>query len=199
MKVIKFRNKFYKQTNDIYIKSFPKEERYLSLNNMIKADSTDLYCLVENESVYGIIYLIENKSSIFILYLAINTDNRSKGYGSYLLKWCLNKYKDKKIFLNIEELNEEKSDLKIRKKRLDFYLRNGFYLTNIMSKDDKENFHVLSNQKNVNLDEYIELDNFVAKVLNETISNIVEIDLNKINFAQLVMKIIIKNSKRRER
>ena len=183
MKVIKFRNKFYKQTNDIYIKSFPKEERYLSLNNMIKADSTDLYCLIENENIYGIIYLIENRTSLFILYLAINSEYQSKGYGSYLLKWCLNKYKDKKIFLNIEELNEEKSDLEIRKKRLDFYLRNGFYLTNIMSKDNKENFHVLSNQKYVDLNEYIELDNFVAKVLNETISDIVEIDLNKINLA----------------
>ena len=150
---------------------------------MIRADSTDLYCLIENENIYGIIYLIENRTSLFILYLAINTEYRSKGYGSYLLKWCLNKYKDKKIFLNIEEINEEKSDLKIRKKRLDFYLRNGFYLTNIMSKDNKENFHVLSNQKNVDLDEYIELDNFVAKVLNETISDIVEIDLNKINLA----------------
>ena len=79
MKVIKFRNKFYKQTNDIYIKSFPKEERYLSLNNMIKADSTDLYCLIENENIYGIIYLIEKRTSLFILYLAINPEYQSKG------------------------------------------------------------------------------------------------------------------------
>ena len=183
MEIVKFRNKFYKKVNDIYKKSFPKDERYLSLNNMIRADSTDLYCLIENDNLYGIIYLIGNRTSLFILYLAINSEYQSKGYGSYLLKWCLNKYKDKKIFLNIEELNEEKSDLEIRKKRLEFYLKNGFYLTNIMSKDNKENFHVLSNQKNVDLDEYIELDDFVAKVLNETNSDIVEIDLNKTNFA----------------
>ena len=181
MEVIKFKNKFYKQVNDIYKKSFPKEERYLSLNRMIKADNTELYCLFENENIYGITYLIKKQTSVFILYLAINSSNRSKGYGSYLLKWCLNEFKDKKIFLNIEEINEEKLDIEIRKKRLDFYLRNGFYLTNIMSNDNKENFHVLSSQKDVNIDEYIELDNFVAEVLHEDISNIVEIDLSKIN------------------
>ena len=59
MEIVKFRNKFYKKVNDIYKKSFPKDERYLSLNNMIRADSTDLYCLIENDNLYGIIYLGE--------------------------------------------------------------------------------------------------------------------------------------------
>lgn len=37
--------------------------------------------------VLGIIYLIHYKDMIFILYLAVNEEIRSKGYGSYLLKW----------------------------------------------------------------------------------------------------------------
>lgn len=147
---------------------------------MIKADSTDLFCLIENESVYGIIYLIKYKSSIFILYLAVNSSKRDNGYGSYILKWCLNNYKGYKIFLNIEEINSNKIDFETRKRRLKFYLNNGFYLTNVMSRDEKENFHVLSNYKEIDIKEYVKLDNFVAKVLGENKSDIVEIDLNKI-------------------
>ena len=181
MKIVKFNNKYYKKVNDIYKESFPKEERYISLNKMIKLDNTELYCLIKEDDVYGIIYTIKYRASIFILYLAVNSSNRSNGYGSYLLKWCLNYYKNYRIFLNIEEINNEKSDMRVRKKRLKFYLNNGFYLTNIISKDEKEKFHVLSNQSEINLNEYIELDNYVAEVLGENFSEIVEVKLrNKI-------------------
>ena len=177
MKIVKFNNKYYKKVNDIYRQSFHKNERYVSLNKMIKLNNTELYCLIEKENVYGIIYVIKYKASIFVLYLAVNSKNRSKGYGSYLLRWCLNHYKNYKIYLNIEEINNEKPDFEIRKKRLEFYLNNGLYLTNIISKDDKEIFHVLSNQSKINLEEYIELDNYIAEKINENFSEIIEVKL----------------------
>lgn len=98
-KIIKFKYKYYKQVNNIYKSSFPIEERYLSLNKMVKNKETALYCLVENETVLGIIYLIFYKDMVFILYLAVSNEIRSNGYGSYLLKWCLGKYNDKKFIL----------------------------------------------------------------------------------------------------
>lgn len=51
MKVIKFNKKYYKIVNSIYKKSFPKEERYISLNKMIKTKDTELYCLVDKEEI----------------------------------------------------------------------------------------------------------------------------------------------------
>jgi len=181
MNIVKFKNKYYKEVNSIYKESFPKEERYISLNRMIKSDNTDLYCLIEKEIVCGIIYLIKYESTIFILYLAVNSNKRANGYGSYMLKWCLDQFNNYKIFLNIEEINDKKPDFETRKRRLKFYLNNGFYLTNIISKDENEKFHVLSNQKKINVNEYIKLDNYVAKVLNEPFSDIKEIDLNKLS------------------
>ena len=38
-------------------------------------------------------------------------------------------------------------------------------------------FHVLSNQSKINLNEYIELDNHVAEILNETFSEIIKVKL----------------------
>lgn len=174
MKVVKYKTVYYEQVNEIYEKSFSPQEKCKNLRKIIESPNTDLYCLVDDEVVLGFIYLIYQKDMIFILYLAINTELRSKGYGSYLLKWCLNKYRDKKIFLNIEEVREEFDDYEIRKRRLDFYLRNGFFLTNYMSKEKLENFNVLSNHSKIDIDEYKILDKVVAEILDEPVSNIIE-------------------------
>ena len=175
MEVVKYKTVYYTQVNNIYIKSFPPEERYINLNKMIESPNTELYCLVDNDIVLGIIYLIYYKDMIFILYLAINTQIRSKGYGSFLLKWCLDKYLDKKIFLNIEEVREEFDDYETRKRRLDFYLKNGFFITNYISKEKLESFNILSNHLKIDINEYKMLDKVVAKILDEPISNIEEI------------------------
>ena len=174
MKVIKFNKKYYKQVNKIYKESFPKEERYISLNKMIKNKDTELYCLINEKEVYGFIYLINYKKMIFILYLAINSEIRSKGYGSYLLKWCLNKYSEKDIYINIDEVNENKKDYKTRKRREKFYLENGFYMTDYISKEDTQNFNILCNHKIIKIEQYVELDKFVAQVLDEPVSNIIK-------------------------
>jgi GNAT superfamily N-acetyltransferase len=175
MEVVKYKTIYYTQVNDIYEKSFPQEEKYITLDKMIESQGTELYCLVDNEKVLGIIYLIFYKDMIFILYLAVNIKSRSKGYGSYLLKWCLDKYADKKIYLNIEEVKKEVKDYEIRKKRLDFYLKNGFFVTNYISKEELENFNILSNSLEIDIDQYKILDKVVAKILDEPISNIVKI------------------------
>ena len=175
MKVIKYESVYYQQVNDIYEKSFPKEERYITLDNMAHRQNTELYCLMDNNQVVGMIYLIFYKDMIFILYLAVSQEKRSKGYGSYLLKWCLQKYFDKKIFLNIEEVKKDFKDYETRKNRLKFYQKNGFFITNYISKEVTENFNILSNRREIDIKEYIILDRVVAEILDEPISNIVEI------------------------
>ena len=175
MKVIKYESIYYKQVNDIYEKSFPQEERYITLDKMVQNKNTELYCLIDNNQVSGMIYLIFYKEMIFILYLAVNTEKRSKGYGSYLLKWCLQEYSDKEIYLNIEEVKEGIKDYEVRKKRLKFYQKNGFFITNYLSNENIENFNILSNRKEIDIGKYKILDKVVAEILNEPISNIIEI------------------------
>lgn len=177
MDVVKYKSIYYTQVNEIYEKSFPQEERYITLDKMIQSQNTELYCLIDDNNVLGIMYLIFYKNLVFILYLAVNTESRSKGYGSYLLKWCLQKYRDKKIYLNIEEVKENAKDYETRKKRLKFYQNNGFYITNYISKEDIENFNILSNSQEIDINEYKKLDRVIATILDEPISNIVEICL----------------------
>ena len=175
MDIVKYKSMYYVQVSDIYEKSFPQEERYITIDKMVQIQNTELYCLVDDNQVLGIAYLIFYSDMIFILYLAINSEYRSKGFGSYILKWCLQKYKDKKIYLNIEEVRANTKDYEIRKKRLKFYQNNGFYVMNYISKEDTENFNILSNCREFDIEEYKILDRAVAEILDEPISNIVEI------------------------
>lgn len=99
----------------------------------------------------------------FILYLAVDEYVRNKGYGSYLLNWFTEQEKDKEIFLNIDELNSKYKDNEIRKKRLKFYKKNKFYITNYLSIEECGNFNILSNKNNFNLNEYIKLDYEISK------------------------------------
>ena len=180
MEIVKFKPEYYNKVFTIYEKSFPAEERYITLDKMIKQENTELYCLVNEEEVLGFVYLIFCDNMIFILYLAVDTDNRSKGYGSYILKWCLNKYMDKNIYLNIEEVKKESRDYETRLKRLKFYLNNDFFITNYISKEETESFNILSNNREIDIEQYKELDKFVAIILDEPISNIVKVDIKEI-------------------
>lgn len=178
MNVVKYKSTYYKQVNEIYEKSFPQEEKYITLEKMIESQDTELYCLVDNEKVLGFTYLIFYKEMIFILYLAVNSEKRSKGYGSHLLRWCLEKYSNKKIYLNIEEIKDGIEDYEIRMKRLKFYQKNGFFITKYISKDITENFNILSNSVEIDINMYKALDKFVAQILDEPISDIVECEIN---------------------
>lgn len=160
-----------------YEKSFPKEERYITLDKMIEQENTELYCLVNEEEVLGFVYLIFYKNMIFILYLAVNIGNRSKGHGSYILKWCLNKYEDRNIYLNIDEVKKDSKDYETRLKRLKFYFKNDFFITNYISEEEKESFNILSNNMEIDIEQYKLLDKFVARILDEPISNIVKVNI----------------------
>ncbi len=92
MSINKFRIKDYREINYIYKQSFPKEERkpLLLLIFNILLNRAELWCLCEENDICGFIYIINYQNMVFILYLAISNLKRSKGYGTYLLNWCLN-------------------------------------------------------------------------------------------------------------
>ena len=173
MDILDFKNEYLNQVKKIYESSFPAVERYLSVEEMTSSEDTKLYCLVDNNVVLGFMYLICFENMIFILYLAISKEQQSKGLGSWLLRWCLDKYKDRKIYLNIEKVYKDVKDFQTRKKRLDFYTKNGLYFTDFISEEENECFNILSNKINFDIDEYRLLDQHIAKILNEPCSVII--------------------------
>lgn len=58
----------------------------------------------EDDQLCGILYTAENDKYIFVLYLAVNDQIRSKGYGTKILDW-LKQSTGKIIVLNVESLD----------------------------------------------------------------------------------------------
>lgn len=175
----KFKIKDWKNVLKIYNDSFPKNERFpffLLYFNVLRKNSS-IFVLEIDNSIYGFIDLIHYNNMIFILYLAIDTIQRNNGYGSTLLRWCLDKYQDKIIYLNIDEVDNKFDNYKLRKKRLDFYLHNGFYLTDYLSIEKDVNFNILSTNKIFNIKEYSKLDSKISKWYFNYKSNIQKIKL----------------------
>ena len=88
-------------------------------------------------------YTVENNKYIFVLYLAVNDQIRSKGYGTKILGW-LKQNTEKIIVLNAESLNLSAENALQREKRISFYSRNGIFDTGCRFVDEGEKYSVLA-------------------------------------------------------
>lgn len=162
----------------IYFDSFVKEERFpffLLLLNIVRKNS-ELYVISHQKKVVAFIYFIHYQKSIFILYLATNTCYRRKGYGSFLLDWCIKNNSNCDIYLNIDEVNNNFADYKVRKERLHFYLSNGFHFTDYLSVEKYGNFNILCTNSDFDLEKYKKLDKIISRYFFNSKSKIIKME-----------------------
>lgn len=111
--------------------AFPDEER-MPIQEMIdlaEKKELDLWALYDNQQFIGFYALVMKKSVGYILFLAISSDHRSKGYGGEALALMKKQYSDCQIVLDMEPVENAATNLQQRVSRKKFYLRNGFYET----------------------------------------------------------------------
>ena len=77
----------------------------------------------------GLLYTIENDKYYFILYLAVNQEMRSKGYGGEILHYAYAQAGNRNIILNVERLDPEAVNYEQRLRRVSFYEKNGICRT----------------------------------------------------------------------
>ena len=78
----KFKLKDWKKVKRLYKNSFPKNERYLFILlyfNILRKNS-NMFLLEEKSKIVGFIHLIYYKNMVFILYLAIDKEKRSRAF-----------------------------------------------------------------------------------------------------------------------
>lgn len=160
---LNFKN--YQEFKKIYLDSFSKENRFSLLNLLMNVilKRAYVYLVIIEKEVVAFIYPISFKNERFILYLAVKGDYRNKGIGSYLLNWYLKGNNDAEVFLNIDEVNEKYEDYMIRQKRLEFYLKNNFYITDYLSVNGSSKGNILSTEKKFNIKKYKLLDKKISK------------------------------------
>ena len=116
-----------------YLKDFPKSERKplgLLISYIIKKQA-DILLLYDGDKpvAYAVVLTDSKYNAVLLDYLATFSEYRSKGYGSEFIKAFRRYYADKSgIIIEIEEVGKAESEREnvLRKRRKEFYLRNGF-------------------------------------------------------------------------
>ena len=74
-------------------------------------------------------FIITHGDLSFLLYLAVAEGSRGMGYGTRALDEVKRMSADRRLFLNIEPLDEDSDNMAQRMSRKRFYERNGFSST----------------------------------------------------------------------
>lgn len=121
----------YDKIVKIYKASFPKVEQFpvWLLRLMSHFEGTNSVAFYEDDILCGFAYFIENEETVFILFLAVNPELRSKGIGSKIISWIKESCPNKTIFLDVEKPDEKAQNNAQRLKRIEFYKRNGIFDT----------------------------------------------------------------------
>lgn len=113
----------------IYNQEFPKDERkpfsmLLRLRSKGKADLVSIFDTKLNETV-GLAFFLVHDNSVLVDYLAIKNKYQGSGYGTEVLDLIRERYKNKKIFGEVEYPGVLEKNNEQRIRRMNFYLRNG--------------------------------------------------------------------------
>lgn len=139
--------------------AFPKNEQFPMwlLRLLACKKSIDFTAYYDEELFAGVSYTAMSDNMIFILFLAVNSNIRSKGYGTAILEHIKKNSNGKTITLNIEPVIESAENYEQRKSRLLFYERNGFNVTEYMIEDNGENYLILSNTSEYSIADFKEV------------------------------------------
>jgi len=142
--------------NALYRSAFPKSEQapmaYLFLR--AKKDTIKFMAYYDDNVFVGFTYTITVDDLTYLLYLAVPAEVRSKGYGAQILKNLQEQYPDNRIVLNIEIEDEKADNNADRIRRKDFYLKNGYILTKMYFKMNKNEFDVLVSNGTCTVEEF---------------------------------------------
>ena len=141
---------------ELYYGSFPENER-MPMNLLLwkaKLDFVDFLVIYDEDVFVGFTYLITHKDLTYVLYIAIDDNIRSKGYGSLALAQIKEKYPDNRIILNIEVIDETASNYEQRVTRRKFYTRNGYQNSELAYKDRWGLYEVMINGDKANKEEF---------------------------------------------
>ena len=121
--------KEYRSVVDLMLTAFPPEERIpvWVLNLLSRKRNVNFNAWYDNQQFCGITYTIESEKMIFLLYFAINAEQRAKGYGSQIIRELKQTAGGREIILNVEKPDQSAENNGQRVQRIAFYERNGFY------------------------------------------------------------------------
>lgn len=127
MEIVRPNKKQLKLLKNLYISSFPTAERkpFKLMQLWERCGKTEILSICDGDRFCGLIITVLYKDMVLIDYLATCEELRGTGIGSQSIKLIRERYRGKRIFLEVESTLKPCDDLNIRQRRKNFYLRNG--------------------------------------------------------------------------
>lgn len=122
------RSSHKKEIKEIYLSSFPKEERmpFVLMLLMSCLWNTQFLAFYDDKTLCGLVYMANLGKQTFIMFIAVDANLRSKGYGSRILKEIQLLYPENMIIVSIEPCMEPVENMEQRIRRKNFYIHNGY-------------------------------------------------------------------------
>lgn len=123
----------FRQIERLYLSAFPDCERkpFALIREKAVTGAVDVFILEEEGAFVGLAITMKDNDLVLLDYFAVAEDARRHGNGARALKLLYEQYKDRRFFLEIESTKAEADNLEQRRKRKQFYLRNGLQETGL--------------------------------------------------------------------
>lgn len=160
-----------KEVKKLYHEAFPRNESapFSVLTFFAKKRKAKFCGIYDKDTFVGLVYNIYYRDIVYIYYLAIEKELRGKGYGSRVLETLKQKYRERRIILMMEEMDENSDNYEERVKRQKFYHNSGFIDLNYKVKEAKVVYEMLEAdnvKRQVSRGEYMDLmRNFWGEIL----------------------------------
>ena len=117
----------------LYQTAFPKGEQipWNDLLRLVGEMPLDFMAYYDGEEFIGFTIVYPRKSFNLFWYFAVRKELRGKGYGQQILSRLIERYKGQTCVLDMESPTQVYENIDLRKRRHNFYLRNGFRDTNV--------------------------------------------------------------------
>ena len=120
------------QVRRLYEEAFPPEERipWDDLMHLVDAMPLDFLAFYESNRLVGLFIVYPRPSFNWVWYFAVPQELRGQGIGRTILLHMLNKYSHSNI-VDLESPEQVCDNAEQRRRRYEFYLRNGFRDTGV--------------------------------------------------------------------
>ncbi len=138
-------SKDFRKICRLYNTAFPADERapmWLLAAKAYKKD-VDFWSLYRDGSWFGLAYVLNEDDLSYLFYFAVSEKERGKGLGSAALRSLKRKYEGRRLFLALEQLDENSENYSERLKRRNFYLKNGLEPINCTIRECKVVYDVM--------------------------------------------------------
>ncbi len=142
----------------LYESAFPTEERinFTDLLRLVEQMPLSISLYYQDDIFIGFTIFFERDDFNWFWYFAVEEELRGNGYGQEILSEMLRHHKSAPMIIDVESpFQEDCNNITQRKRRYDFYLRNGFKDTGVGRTFEGITYRILMNgDGNFTLNDY---------------------------------------------